>query len=128
MRHYVHTDMLERKAHAGVASAWDDRLKGDLCCRPRKPRRWCRCPGARNQLRLRNRAPDRHSRSRCSTPLANSVADTECGQRENDAWAASNADQTRISMHGLAFISEGSPASRSPIRAGTLPPASHESV
>ncbi len=26
MRHYVHTDMLERKAHA--LKAWDDRLKG----------------------------------------------------------------------------------------------------
>ena len=26
VRHYVHTDMLERKAHA--LKAWDDRLKG----------------------------------------------------------------------------------------------------
>ena len=27
VRHYVHTDMLERKAHA--LKAWDERLKGD---------------------------------------------------------------------------------------------------
>ena len=37
VRHYVHTDMLERKAHA--LQVWDDRLRALL--RARRPRRWC---------------------------------------------------------------------------------------
>ena len=55
VRHYVHTDMLERKAHG--LSAWDERLKAIVPAR--KPRRWFGYPGA-GDIRLPT-VPDRHA-------------------------------------------------------------------
>jgi integrase len=47
VRHYVRTDLLDRKAHA--LRAWDEKLRESFPAR--SPPRWCGCPGAGDQFR-----------------------------------------------------------------------------